>query len=374
MNPLTFTLTKDAQGTPIKGGTRKSETRRSGQRQTPKIGPGLDGWLQTPIILIAAVAVVGLVALVADPTISRVAIQGLIAVVFVSGLSLFSGNSGVLSFAHVSFMAIGAYTTAFLTIPPALKRSTFSAMPEGLHFLVDIQASFPVAVLTGGLAAAVLATVTAPAVARLGGLQAGIATLAILVIVFTVMSNWTEVTRGSSSMIGLPKSTNAYWAAGVAAACIVVAWAYKNSRSGLQLRASREDLLASGATGIRVGRHRTIAWILSAFPAGFAGALYAGYMTTFNPRTFFLTATFAFIVMIVLGGYLSLSGAVVGAFGVAMLQEVLRRLQDGAFTGGSALPPGIADLLLAIILLLVLVKAPLGLMGTKELVFGRARK
>jgi branched-chain amino acid transport system permease protein len=374
MNPLTFASTKNAKGRPSKGGPPKSKPRPSRQRQTPKIGLGLDAWLQTPIILIAAVAVAGLVALVADPTISRVAIQGLIAVVFVSGLSLFSGNSGVLSFAHVSFMAIGAYTTAFLTIPPALKRSTFSAMPEGLNFLVDIQASFPVAVLSGGLLAAALAIVTAPAVARLGGLQAGIATLAILVIVFTVMSNWTEVTRGSSSMIGLPKSTNAFWAAGFAAVCIVVAWAYKNSRSGLQLRASREDLLASGATGIHVGRHRTIAWILSAFPAGFAGALYAGYMTTFNPRTFFLTATFAFIVMIVLGGYLSLSGAVVGAFGVAILQELLRRLQDGAFTGGTALPPGIADLLLAIILLLVLVKAPLGLMGTRELAFGMARK
>ena len=227
--------------------------------------------------------------------------------------------------------------------------------------------------IVGGLAAGVLALITAPVMARLGGLQAGIATLALLVIVFTILNSWTEVTRGSSSMIGLPKSTTIWWAAGIAALAIVFAWAFKKSRSGLQLQASREDFLAATASGISVGRHRAIAWVLSAIPVGFTGALYAGYMTTFNSRTFFLSLTFSFIVMIVLGGYLSLSGAVIGALGVSVLQEILRRFQDGAFTGGNSLPAGIADLLLAAVLLFVLVKAPLGLMGTKELRLFRRR-
>src|SRR5690606_33842787 len=164
-----------------------------------------------------------------------------------------------------------------------------------------------------------------------------------------------------------------WWAAGVAVVAVLIAWSYKKSRSGLQLQASREDYQAAEASGISVGRHRAIAWVLSAVPVGFAGAIYAGYMTTFNSRTFFLSLTFSFIVMIVLGGYLSLSGAVIGALGVSVLQEILRRFQDGAFTGGASLPAGIADLLLAAVLLFVLVKAPLGLMGTKELRLFRSR-
>ncbi|MGO4103329.1 branched-chain amino acid ABC transporter permease [Leifsonia sp. YAF41] len=322
---------------------------------------------ETPILLILIAVLVATIGLFADATISRVAVQALIAVVFVTGLSLFSGNSGVMSFGHVAFMAIGAYVTAYLTIPVGLKKSMFSELPESLGFLATVHASFPVAILVSGLAAMLLALIVSPAVARLGGLQAGIATLALLVMVFTVLNSWTDVTRGSSSMIGLPKSTTVWWALGVAIVAIIIAWAYKKSRSGLQLQASREDYLAATAAGIAVGRHRAIAWVLSALAAGMAGALYAGYMTTFNSKTFFLTLTFSFIMMVVLGGYLSLSGAVLGAIGVTVLQEVLRRFQDGAFTAGNSLPAGVADLLLAAVLLLVLVKAPLGLMGTREL-------
>lgn len=326
---------------------------------------------EIPALLILAIGIVAMIALLADPTTSRVAIQALIAVVFVCGLSLFAGNAGIMSFGHVAFMAVGAYTTAYLTIPVTLKSSMFSELPVPLEFLASVHASFPVAILAGGFGAMLLAVIVSPAVARLGGLQAGIATLALLVIVFTVINSWTDVTRGSSSMIGLPRQTTALWALAGAAVAILIAWSYKLSKSGLLLRASREDFLAASAVGIPVGRHRAIAWTISAFPAGMAGALYAGFMTTFNSSTFFLSLTFSFIVMIVLGGYLSLSGAVLGAIGVSILQEGLRRFQDGAFTGGASLPAGVADLLLAAVLLVVLVKAPLGLMGTRELHLGR---
>ena len=174
-------------------------------------------------------------------------------------------------------------------------------------------------------------------------------------------------------MIGIPKNTTTWLSFTVAALSIVVAWFYKRSRSGLQLQASREDFWAAEASGINVGRHRALSWIISAFLCGLAGSLYAGYLTTFNVNGFYLSTTFAFIVMVVLGGYLSLSGAVIGAVLVSALQEVLRRLQDVQFAGGSSLPPGIADLILAAILLFVLVKAPYGLMGVRELAFPQRR-
>lgn len=323
--------------------------------------------VQTPILLVALALLAALAGTTGDVTLSRVVTLALVSVVFVVGLSIFSGNSGVMSFGHVAFMAVGAYSTAYLTIPLPLKQALFSDLPGWLSWLADIHTGFGVAVLVGGLAAAVLALLTSPVVARLSGLQSGIATLAMLLIAHNVLNSWTDVTRGSSSMIGIPQNTTTWMTFGVVALAIVVAWLYRGSRSGLQLRASREDYWAAQASGIAVGLHRAVAWVLSAFVCGVAGALYAGFLTSFNVSSFFLSATFAFIVMIVLGGYLSTSGAVIGALAVSALQEILRRLQDGQFTGGSALPAGLADLILAAVLLLVLVKRPLGLMGVREL-------
>jgi branched-chain amino acid transport system permease protein len=323
--------------------------------------------LQTPLILTLVVAVVAAVGLLGDVTVTRVASLALISVVFVCGLFTFSGNSGVMSFGHVAFFAVGAYTTAYLTIPIKLKAALFPEMPAAMRFLLDVHTSFPAALIAGGLVAAILSIVTAPAIARLTGLQSGIATLALLIIVYNVLGNWTAVTRGSSSMIGIPPSTTPWIAALCAVVAVAIAWWYKLSRSGLQLRASREDPWAASASGIDIGRHRAFAWTLSAFLCGTAGSLYAGLLASFNISAFFLSTTFAFIVMVVVGGYLSLSGAVVGAIGISLLQELLRRLQDGQFTGGAALPAGIADLILAALLLVVLVKAPLGLLGVREL-------
>ncbi|WP_087622672.1 branched-chain amino acid ABC transporter permease [Aeromicrobium sp. PE09-221] len=328
---------------------------------------------RTPLILSAIAALVAVLGAVGGPTVQRVAVLALVSIVFVAGLSTFSANSGIMSFGHVAFMALGAYTAAFLTIPAPLKATLFTQLPEPLAFLRDVQSSFVVAVVVGGLVAAVLGLATAPAIARLTGLQSGIATLAILMVVYNVLSSWTSVTRGSSSMIGIPQATTLWAALGFAVAAIAVAWAYHSSRSGLQLRASREDYWSSVASGVAVGRHRATAWVLSAFLCGAAGALYACFVTSFNVSAFFLSATFGFIVMVVLGGYLSLSGAVLGAAVVSVLQEVLRRFQDGQFTGGSALPAGVADLLLAGVLLFVLIKFPLGLMGARELGLRRRR-
>jgi branched-chain amino acid transport system permease protein len=323
--------------------------------------------VQTPVLLIGLVLLAVLAGVGGDVTIARVATLAVVSVVFVAGLSIFSANSGVMSFGHVAFMAVGAYTTAYLTIPVNLKAALFTNLPGWLSWLVDVHAGFPVALVVSGLAAGVLGVLTSPIVARLSGLQSGIATLALLLIVYNVLNSWTDVTRGSSSMIGIPRNTTIWLAFVVAAVSIALAWGYRSSRSGLQLQASREDYWAAQASGIAVGRHRAISWMLSAFVCGLAGSLYAGYLTSFNVNGFFLSATFAFIVMVVVGGYLSLSGAVIGALAVSALQEVLRRLQDGQLTGGSALPAGIADLILAAVLLLVLIKAPLGLMGVREL-------
>lgn len=330
--------------------------------------------LVTGAVLIAIVGLIALLGAFTDPIIERVAVGALVSTVVVLGISIYSGNSGIMSFGHVAFMAVGAYTAAYFTIPVALKKSMFADLPEPLAFLREVEAPFPVVLVIAAAAAAIFALFTAPAMARLSGLQSGIATLALLVITFTVINSWTEVTRGSSAMIGIPRLTTPLIVFVCVAVAIVVALWYKNSRSGLQLRASREDPEAALASGIAVGRQRAIAWVLSAAVSGMGGALYATFLTTYSSRTFFLSLTFGFIVMIVLGGYLSTSGAVVGAVAVSLLQEVLRRLQDGQFTGGFALPGGVTDLVLSAILILALIKAPTGLMGVRELGLPKLRR
>lgn len=326
------------------------------------------------MILVGLLLVTAVIGSLAPGVIERVIIAALVATVFVVGLQIYAGNAGIMSFGHVGFMAIGAYTQAYLSIPPPLKATYFADVPDALSFLLSVSAPYLVGLVLSGVVAAAFGLLVGPAMARLGGLQSGIATLAILVVVFTVINSWTSVTRGSSSIIGVPKLTTVWWAFVVAAIAVGIAWMYRQSASGLQLRASREDALAATASGISVGRHRLIAWVLSAFVCGMAGALYASFLTVFSSSTFFLALTFSYVVMIVAGGYLSVSGAVIGALGISVLQEIFRRFQDGQFTGGHALPPGVSQLLLSAVVLAVVIWAPLGVMGINEVSFIRGTR
>ncbi len=301
-----------------------------------------------------------------DVVIERVAILALINMVIVVGLWSFSGVTGVVSFGHVSFAAIGAYACAYLTIPVAMKRGLFPEMPGFLDFLLTVHTDFPTAIVLSGLTAALFALVVAPAFVRLSGVQAGIATLALLAVVYNVLLNWEQVTRGSSTMIGVPADLRLATAALWSVVAICVAWAFARSRVGLRARAAREDEAAARSLGLRVVADRTVAWCLSAFLVGCGGALYAHFITTFNPDQFYLQLTFVVLAMLVLGGIGSLSGAVLGTVVYSLLAELLRRLQGGEWIGLD-LPAGTAEVVLAALLLLMLVKRPSGLTGGREL-------
>ena len=124
------------------------------------------------------------------------------------GLQIFSGNSGVLSFGHIAFMAVGAYTSALLTIPPDTKKFTFLTMPHFLKsWIFPAHLSALEGVLAGAGFATVFALITAPPIVRLAGVQAGIGTLAILVIVYVFDVQTSSITRGTSTMIGVPQTT-----------------------------------------------------------------------------------------------------------------------------------------------------------------------
>jgi branched-chain amino acid transport system permease protein len=296
----------------------------------------------------------------------RYIVEMLINVVLVVGLYVFAGNSGVLSFGQMSFMAIGAYATAILTIPVIQKSFLLPDLPG---FLADAHlASLPAAVVAGLVAAAIGAVIALPIV-RLSGLAASLAMFAVLVIVHEVARNWDQVTRGSRTMIGVPTNTTGRVALGWAVAVIVGAYLYQRSSSGLRLRAAREDDFAARAVGVNVTRERFVAFVLSAFIIGIGGFLYAQFQGAFDPGAFFTSITFLTIAMLVIGGSKSLAGAVVGAVTVTLLTNLFDSIENGfdagpvSFGGRTGLSAG----LLAAFFLGVLILRREGLTGGREL-------
>jgi len=298
------------------------------------------------------------------PDYQQIALNMFVTVVLVLGLQIFSGNSGILSFGHVGFMAIGAYVSALLTIPPLLKKATFTDMPGFLDWIIDTEMGTISSTLVAGVVAAVFALVVAPPIVRLVGVAAGIATLALLVIVYTFNIQTTSITRGTSTMIGVPSTTTITSALVWAMLAVVAAFVYQASRRGIRLRASRENEGAARSVGVSIPRERAVAWVLSAFVMGVGGALYGHYIIAFSAGEFYFAATFNIVLMLVIGGMTSVSGAVVGVVFITVLKEALRRFETGPLAGEY---PGFTELLLAAILLLVLVWRPRGLTAGHEI-------
>jgi branched-chain amino acid transport system permease protein len=298
---------------------------------------------------------------------TRTTVLMFLLLIVVLGLQIFSGNSGVLSFGHISFMAVGAYTSALLTIPTAIKEFTFLTMPEFLKSWV-----FPaeLGTLEGTLAGAgfamLFALVMAAPIVRLSGVAAGIATLAILVVVNVFLVQTTSITRGTSTMIGVPQTTTFLQVMIWVLIFIVVAFAFKQSRFGLRLRASRENERAAKSVGVRVPVERAIAWVLSGFVVGVGGALYGHFFVTFAPGTFFFDITFLTIAMLIVGGMTSVTGAVVGVYFITFVNELFRRWEVEGFAGVQP-PSGTAGLVLAAVLLVTLILRPKGITAGREI-------
>ncbi len=326
----------------------------------------LSAW-STPILLIAILVIFTLlVTLLGDKSLARMAAQTLIRVTFVVGLWIFVGNSGLVSFGHAGYMAIGAYCSAWLTLRPQMKGMF---LPDLWPFLATAEWHvFPAAVVSG-LLAALVALISGAAILRLSGIAASIATFAFLAIVYTVYSSWEGVTGATSSVVGLARYADQWVTLGWASVTVLAAAWYANSASGLALRASREDEVAADASGINMYRHRLISLVISAFFAGVAGALFGHSLGVLNPNSFYLGVTFITLAMLVVGGIGSLTGAVTGVLVLSIIIEALVRMERGMQIGEAtyALPTGAQEIIIGIIMILVLILRPAGLTGGREL-------
>ena len=293
-------------------------------------------------------------------------IEMLIDVVLVVGFYSFAGTSGVLSFGHMSFMSIGAYVGALLTIPVALKAILLPSLPSTVAGTE--LALVPAALIAGAVAATAAAVISIPLM-RLPNLAISLGMFAVLVIVYQVESNWSSVTRGRAALVGIPTNTSLLTAFAGAVLAIVLVFAYQESRPGLRLRASRDDELAAASVGVNVENERRFALMISAFILGSGGVLYAQYLGVITPNSFYLDITFITIAMLVIGGTRSLAGAVIGPLFVTALTYLLQQVEKGFSVGPLTVPgrSGLQQVGLALVMLLVLIFRPRGLTGGREL-------
>jgi branched-chain amino acid transport system permease protein len=329
---------------------------------------GLDELLG-PCALVVAAALLGWGVSVANQTYF---VDALVSVAIVVALYVFIGNSGVLSFGHVSFVAVGAWTAGVLSVPRAEKSAI---MPGLAHFLqvrtVGNLESLLLAALVGGA----FALVVALPLMRLSGLAAGIATFAVLEITHNVLRYEDRIGPGLNTFSSVPETTGLRQAALGALVTVVVAFAYARSRFGRLLRATREDPAASRAVGVSIYRQRLVAFALSGLLAGLAGGLYV-HSLPLNSESLYLDLTFITLAMLVVGGATSLWGAVVGALAVSALDSLLAVAENGTSLLGVHvdLPAGTRVVVEGALMAVVLILRPTGLTGGREFRLPRLRR
>ncbi|MDR0540010.1 MAG: branched-chain amino acid ABC transporter permease [Spirochaetaceae bacterium] len=288
-------------------------------------------------------------------------------IILALSLNLVNGFTGLFSLGHAGFMAIGAYTSALLTMSPAQKEMNFFLAPI-VPALAGIEIPFIPALLAAGLAAALVGFAIGYPVLRLRDDYLAIATLGFSEIVRVVLTNLQTVTNGALGLKGLPKyaSTGMIWT--LTALTIAFMAALIRSGYGRGLKAVRDNEIAAQAMGINTARVKIVSFTLSSFIAGIGGALLGHLMNTIDPKMFTFSLTYNIVLIVVLGGNGSITGSCIAAITVTIAMEILRFL-DGPLnliiirTQGL---PGLRMVVFSALLLLVVIYRQQGLMGKRE--------
>jgi branched-chain amino acid transport system permease protein len=287
----------------------------------------------------------------------------LVMIAIVVALYVFVGNSGVISFGHVSFVAVGAYLAGVLTVDPETKTFTMPGLfPVLRHAHIGTVPSLALAAAAGG----VYALAVGLPLMRLSGLPAGIATFAVLGITYNVLYYWQKIGPTAQTLSDIPESGRWTLAAGTIIA-VVVAYVYQRSRFGRMLRATREDPAAASASGISVYRQRLVGFTVSGALAGLAGGLYVHELGLITPDLFYLDLTFVTLAMLVFGGVGSLWGAVLGALAISALNSFLGDAENTVHIGFRlTLPDGTRLVTIGAVMALVIILRPSGLTRGRE--------
>jgi branched-chain amino acid transport system permease protein len=281
---------------------------------------------------------------------------GIYAILAVS-LTFSNGLTGLFSLGHPAFMMVGGYVAAILTFPVSRKGFMLPALPE---WLATAELTLLPATLAGGLAAALVAIVVGFPVLRLRGHYLAVATLGLIIVLRVVINNADGMTRGALGLNGIPRLTNLWWILLWLAITVWVCWRLKHASVGRSLMAIRENEMAAACMGVRRARSKLVAFALGAFFAGVAGALWAHLLTNLTPNSFDLALAFMLVVMVVIGGSGSLTGAIIAAVAIMLLREILRPLEQAANAYG------LVQIIIALLLIATLLLRPQGFFGSAE--------
>jgi branched-chain amino acid transport system permease protein len=289
-----------------------------------------------------------------------------VSMIIVLGMQVFMGNSGILAWAHVGFMGIGAYSASLCSMTPQIKAI---AVPQAYPFIMNIHLPYWPSILVGAAVATLVAAAISYPLMRLSDAAAAITSFALLIIINAVLVHWDRVTNGPRTLFGVEEYTTLWIAALCAILVLILAYFFKESSLGLRLRASRDDYYAASSVGINITLTRYLSFVLSAAIAGFGGGLWAHYITSFTPAAFYLIETFNVLAMLVVGGPLGISGAVIGTVLVTISREGMRAVEN-AINLNRWLPfdvVGLTEVFLASTLIVILILRPQGILGGREL-------
>lgn len=252
----------------------------------------------------------------------------------VLGLSLLNGFTGLFSFGHAGFMAIGGYVTAFM--------------------VVKLHMPFIPSLIIGGLTASLISIFIGRFTLNLKGDYFCIVTLGFGEAIRLILDN-IQYFGGSRGWPGIPKAENIFWLVVIIdIIAVAVLWNIIHSRHGRNMIAIREEEMASQVIGIDVFKYKMISLVISAFYAGVGGGLLGSYLTFLQPTLFSLARSQELIIMVIFGGMGSISGSILGTLVLVSLPEILREFSTWRLViyGASVV--------------FIMIARPEGLMGGKE--------
>lgn len=338
---------------------------KSPETYTPAFPRTPRQFVRESLTLLGPIVVVYLVVLLAVSVFGgAVAIQAeymLVNLVLVVGLQVFVGNSGVLSFGHISFAAVGGWVMGLATIDPVLKNALMGRI---FPVLLDLQLNPFLAVFVATCLGGLMALIVGPVLMRMNGLQAGIASFALLLVTVEILRYWRQIGPPTGqAMTSIPNAFSVQTLLWLSLSAIVVSWIYQRTTTARLLRGSRESLTAAPASGIHTATHRLIAFVISGAICGMGGALFAETNGSMQSSSLSVQTTFTIVAMLVLGGTLSLWGAVVGTLVFTIIDSALIRFQSGVQIGDVivSVPEGARLIILGAVLITVLLFRPDGI-------------
>lgn len=255
-------------------------------------------------------------------------------IILAVSLNLINGYTGQFSIGHAGFMAVGAYTSAIITVKLGLP--------------------FELGLVVATVCAGVLGILIGLPTLRLDGDYLAIATLGLGEIIRICILN-IDYVGGASGLMGIPRMTNFTYTFWIMIGIIFFIKNFKNSAHGRCCLAIRENEIAADTMGINTTKYKVMAFALGASFAGTAGALFSHYFFLAHPASFTFMRSFDILTMVVLGGLGSMTGAITGA---TLLTFISAFLSDY---------PEWRMIIYSITMIVLMLRRPQGLFGNEEL-------